>query len=98
MRTAPPCVGAVRHSERLAFAPDRNCRYFATKMKITWMLTHKVVPGTRESPPPDFTAFDGEEAIGRIHQIVDGPERGLWSWTMTAVRAGPTPTFPTSGR
>ncbi len=67
-------------------------------MKITWMLTHTVFPDTRELPSPDFTALDGQEEIGRVRQITDGPERGLWLWTMTAVRAGPTPTFPTSGR
>ena len=95
--------GPALHRGRSSFwasrlRADRNYRSFATNMKITWMLTHKVVPGTREPPSPDFTAFDGEEAIGRVHQIVDGPERGLWSWTMTAVRGGPTPTFPTAGR
>ena len=69
-----------------------------TGMKITWMLTHKVLPETPEPPSPDFTAFDGDEVIGRVCQIADGPERGLWSWAMTAIRAGPKLTFPTSGR
>ena len=75
-----------------------RCESSVTGMKITWMLTHKVFPETPEPPSPDFTAFDGDEVIGRVCQITDGPERGLWSWAMTAVHAGPKPTFPTSGR
>ena len=65
-------------------------------MNITWMLTHEA--GGDASPGPDFTAFDGETAIGRVYQIEDGPERGLWFWTMTAVQPGPAPTHRTSGR
>ena len=51
-------------------------------MGIKWMLTQE-----NAQPRPDFTAFDGSKAIGRVCQIEDGPARGLWLWTMTVAEA-----------
>jgi hypothetical protein len=62
-------------------------------MKIIWKLTHEVSPDV--APGPDFTAFDGQEVIGRVRQVEEGPERGLWLWTMTAGQPG---SEATSGR
>ena len=48
-----------------------------------------------------FWAVDGDEIVGRVYQIPNGPERELWLWTMlwtmVAVRPGPWLTFPTNG-
>lgn len=66
-------------------------------MRITWQLTHQASPGSAEGPLPDFTAFDGDEPIGRVYQFTDGAERGLWVWTLTALRPGPASDAPTSG-
>ena len=65
-------------------------------MTIRWMLTHEAFPDA--SPGPDFTAFDGEKPIGRVHQVEHGPDRGIWFWTMTAQDGGAPPAHPTSGR
>ena len=67
-------------------------------MKIRWKLTHETLPDAVEAPAQDFSAFDGEDMIGRVYQIPDGPDRGLWFWTMIAVRSGPNSMAPTSGR
>ncbi len=67
-------------------------------MKITWKLTHEAPADAAEPPVQDFTASDGEEVIGRVYQITEGPDRGLWFWTMTAVRSGPASAMLTSGR
>jgi hypothetical protein len=80
-------------------------------MKITWKLTHdaspqpgelpranhKATPVLGEPPLPDFTAFDGDEPIGRVYQFTEGHERGLWVWNLTATRPGPASDAPTSG-
>jgi hypothetical protein len=34
----------------------------------------------------DLQALDGDAIVGRVYQIPHGPERGLWFWTMTALR------------
>jgi hypothetical protein len=47
--------------------------------------------------PEDLWALDGDEIVGRAYQIPIGPERGLWFWTMTALRPGPRITLPTGG-
>ena len=47
--------------------------------------------------PEDFQALDGDEIVGRVYQIPLGPERGLWFWTMTALRPGPRLPPPTHG-
>jgi hypothetical protein len=65
-------------------------------MQIKWMLTHKVSPHAQ--PAPDFTACDGGEAIGRVYQIEDGPDRGLWLWAMTASQTGVPFDHQTRGR
>jgi hypothetical protein len=65
-------------------------------MKITWKLTHDACPDV--PPGPDFTAFDGGRAVGRVHQVEQGPDRGLWLWTVTAVEPGQAPAHPVSGR
>jgi hypothetical protein len=59
-------------------------------MPIEW---ERIPDGVSE----DFQALDGEEIVGRVYQIPTGPERGLWFWTMTALRPGPRITFPTNG-
>jgi hypothetical protein len=40
-------------------------------------------------PDTDFTAFDGEEIIGRVYRISHGKEEGLWFGSMTVSRPGP---------
>jgi hypothetical protein len=47
--------------------------------------------------PEDFQALDGDEIVGQVYQIPTGLERGLWFWTMTALRPGPRITFLTNG-
>jgi hypothetical protein len=47
--------------------------------------------------PEDLQTLDGDEIVGRVHQIAIGPQAGLWFWTMTVVRPGPRVTFPTNG-
>ena len=63
---------------------------------ITWRLTQPHLPNTELRP--DFTAVRGEQPIGWVRQVEDGPDRGLWLWTLTAVRSGAEFDFPTSGR
>jgi hypothetical protein len=41
-------------------------------------------------PPTDYVAYDGEEIIGRVYRIEHGKDEGLWFWSMTAERPGPT--------
>ena len=65
-------------------------------MKIIWKLTNEISPDV--APGPDFTAFDGQEVIGRVRQVEEGPERGLWLWTMTAGQTGPKSVNATSAR
>ena len=65
-------------------------------MKIIWKLTHEVFPNV--APGPDFTAFDGQDVIGRVCQVEQGPERGLWIWTMTAGQPRSDAAYQTSGR
>ena len=62
-------------------------------MEIKWMLTHEDT-----QPKPDFTAFDGGKAIGRVCQIEDGPIRGLWLWTMNAAQSASSSDHLTCGR
>ena len=57
---------------------------------LTWMLTSEAWPNARWPRGPDFTAFDGELLVGRVYQHEDGPEKGLWFWTMSVERLGPT--------
>ena len=45
-------------------------------MTITWLRTSDVFPDLKRSDT-DFTAFDGEEIIGRVYQFQSGPEEGL---------------------
>jgi hypothetical protein len=47
--------------------------------------------------PEDFRALDGNEIVGRVRQIPTRPERGLWFWTMTALRPVPRIACPTNG-
>ena len=49
-------------------------------MQITWKLTNDRLADPEERP--DFTAFDGDLAIGRVHQIQTGADRGLWLWAL----------------
>ena len=49
-------------------------------MQITWKLTNDRLADLEERP--DFTVFDGEFAIGRVHQIQAGTDRGLWHWAL----------------
>jgi hypothetical protein len=65
-------------------------------MKITWKLTHEAFPDVPRGP--DFTAFDGANPIGRVQQVEQGPDRGLWIWTVTVVEPGRVPPHPLSGR
>ena len=65
-------------------------------MKITWKLTHEAFADV--PPGPDFTAFDGAKAVGRVRQVEQGPDRGLWLWTVTAVEPGQGPEHALSGR
>ena len=53
---------------------------------LTWMLTSEAWPNARWPRGPDFTAFDGELLVGRVFQHQDGPEKGLWFWTMSVER------------
>jgi hypothetical protein len=57
--------------------------------QILWMRSADVYPDG-SFPPTDFVAFDGEEIIGRVYQIRHGIQEGLWFWTMTVSRPGPT--------
>jgi hypothetical protein len=65
-------------------------------MKIRWTLTHKTPPNAQ--PVPDFTAFYGQEAIGRVYQIDNGPDRGLWIWAMVVDRPGTPFAHQSNGR
>ena len=65
-------------------------------MNIKWMLTHEAFDDA--SPGPDFTAFDGETAIGRVYQVDHGPDRGVWFWAMTVEQPGSPQGAPASGR
>jgi hypothetical protein len=65
-------------------------------MNIKWTLTRG--DSLDAQPKPDFTAFDGAKAIGRVCQIEDGPVRGLWFWTMAVGQAGSPSGHPTCGR
>jgi hypothetical protein len=56
-------------------------------MSITWMRTSDAFPDLDRSDT-DFTAFDGKDIIGRVHLFENGPEQGLWLWTMTATGPG----------
>src|SRR5215204_5701042 len=65
--------------------------------QVTWMLTSVAWPNARWPRGPDFTAFDGELLVGRVFQHQDGPEKGLWLWTMSVARPGLAFPGPTSG-
>jgi hypothetical protein len=78
------------------------------KVKLYWMKTSEAWPGDSwlES---QLTCFDEHKPdresdsrwdtyIGNVHQIEAGPEGGLWSWSVTAVFAGPPFPGPISGR
>jgi hypothetical protein len=45
----------------------------------------------------DFQALDGDEIVGRIDPIPNGPERRRWIWTMTVIWPGPPIAFPIDG-
>jgi hypothetical protein len=47
-------------------------------MDIKWRLTSDAFPDLERSET-DFTAFDGETIIGRVYQLDQDPEEGLWS-------------------
>jgi hypothetical protein len=36
--------------------------------------------------------------IGNVHRVPDGPEGGLWMWSMTVSLSGPMFSFPRSGK
>ena len=65
--------------------------------QVTWMLTSDAWPNARWPRGPDFTAFHGELLVGRVFQNQEGPEKGLWFWTMSVERSGPPFPGPTSG-
>jgi hypothetical protein len=65
--------------------------------QLTWMLTSDAWPNARWPRGPDFTAFHGELLVGRVFQHQDGPEKGLWFWTMSVERSGWSSPGPTSG-
>jgi hypothetical protein len=65
--------------------------------QLTWMLTSDAWPNARWPRGPDFTAFHGELLVGRVFQHQDGPEKGLWFWTMSVERPGWSSPGPTSG-
>lgn len=71
-------------------------------MKIIWKLTQELGAEQIENLVPDFTAFDGDEPVGRVYQVEEGPARGTWAWEMTAPAPGLAPGqdigFQTSGR
>src|SRR5215207_4586899 len=54
--------------------------------QVTWMLTSDAWPNARWPRGPDFTAFHGELLVGRVFQHQEGPEKGLWFWTMSVER------------
>ena len=58
-------------------------------LQISWMRSADMYPDAGY-PDTDFVAFDGEEIIGRVYRIRDGTEEGLWFWSMTVSRPGPT--------
>jgi len=64
---------------------------------VTWVLTADAWPHAGWPRGPDFTAFHGELLVGRIFQHQDGPEKGLWVWTMSVARPGLAFPGPTSG-
>lgn len=74
----------------------RHCLLFSAGfqfMEIKWMLTQE-----DSHPKPDFTAFDGTKAIGRVCQIEDGPVRGIWLWTLTVAKTALPSEYLTCGR
>jgi hypothetical protein len=58
-------------------------------LQISWMRSADMYPDAGY-PDTDFVAFDGEEIIGRVYRIRHGTEEGLWFWSMTVSRPGPT--------
>jgi hypothetical protein len=64
---------------------------------VTWMLTCDAWPNARWRRGPDFTAFDGELLVGRVFQLQDGADKGLWFWTMSVEQPGTSFPGPTSG-
>ena len=65
--------------------------------QVTWKLTSDAWPNARWPRGPDFTAFDGELLVGRVFQHEDGPQKGLWFWTMSVERPNTSFPGPTSG-
>jgi hypothetical protein len=75
---------------------------------LYWMKTSEAFPGDSWLET-QFTCFDPNKPdresnsqwktyIGSIHQVLDGPEGGLWMWSMTVSLAGPMFSFPRSGK
>jgi hypothetical protein len=58
-------------------------------MAITWMRTSDAFRDLNRSDK-DFTAFDGKTIIGRVYELEQDREKGLWSWSMSADLPGPT--------
>jgi hypothetical protein len=58
-------------------------------MPISWMRSADVYPDARY-PPDDFIAFDGAEIVGGVYRISHSTQEGLWFWTMTVSRPGPS--------
>jgi hypothetical protein len=49
---------------------------------VTWIPTFAVDPHPHSDT--DFTALDGDLAIGYVYRIEKGPKQGWWQWSMIA--------------
>jgi len=78
-------------------APELSSKNVRDPPNVTWMLTSDAWPSAKWSRGRDFTAFDGELLVGRVYQHQDGPQKGLWFWTMPVERPGPPFPGPTQG-
>jgi hypothetical protein len=57
-------------------------------MPVSWMRTQDADPDA-SFPGVAFVTLDGEEIIGRVHQIRHGTDKGPWFWSMTVSPPGP---------
>jgi hypothetical protein len=77
-------------------------------MKLYWMITSEAWPDSSRMET-SWTCFDEDEPgrqgdgrwdtyIGGVHQEPHGPQKGMWSWSVTATFAGPRCPYTTHGR
>lgn len=76
-------------------------------MRLFWMRTAEAWP-KGSWLATSFTCFDEDrpdegkglwdQYIGGVHEVLAGPEGGLWEWSVTATFAGPRCPYMTHGK